>query len=54
MVLKTNIRATFVTCTEKRDHSGFFMKIIEFLAWMDIIQSVDSISRDGPDITYNM
>ena len=40
-----------VTCSEKRDHSGFFMKI-EFLEWMDslcILSTIVKVPRKNID-----
>ena len=31
----------YVTCSEKRDHSGYFIKI-EFLAWIDSFMCTES------------
>ena len=35
------VQTKFVTCSEKRDHSGYFIKI-EFLAWIDSFMCAES------------
>ena len=38
-------QSIFVTCYEKRDHSGYFIKI-EFLAWIDSSMFAESNGAD--------